>query len=191
LAASRNRAAIQTNVVRITREPHWEGQQTVYLPILRRPGRRRWTASGKLRCRYWWARSPQWRSSSRSCSCTACLILLDYATIKAPYDGIVTRRWSHTGAFIQSAVSGKPDPLFTIVRTDRLRIIADLPESEAGLVRIGLPATFQANIARSAPLAGRVARVAGALDAATRSMRIEIELDEPNPGLYPGASGSV
>ncbi len=33
-----DRAAIQTNLVRITREPAWEGKQTVYLPILRRPG---------------------------------------------------------------------------------------------------------------------------------------------------------
>ncbi|MBW3539508.1 MAG: efflux RND transporter permease subunit [Planctomycetes bacterium] len=33
-----DRAAIQTNVVRITREPEWQGQRTVYLPIMRRPG---------------------------------------------------------------------------------------------------------------------------------------------------------
>jgi multidrug efflux pump subunit AcrB len=33
-----DRAAIQTNLVRITREPAWEGKQTVYIPILRRPG---------------------------------------------------------------------------------------------------------------------------------------------------------
>jgi len=33
-----DRAAIQTNLVRITREPRWEGQQTVYIPIMRRPG---------------------------------------------------------------------------------------------------------------------------------------------------------
>ncbi|MCI0640834.1 MAG: efflux RND transporter permease subunit [Gemmataceae bacterium] len=33
-----DRAAIQTNLVRITRAPAWEGKQTVYLPILRRPG---------------------------------------------------------------------------------------------------------------------------------------------------------
>jgi multidrug resistance efflux pump len=122
------------------------------------------------------------------------MILLNYATIKAPYDGIVTRRWSDTGAFIQSAASGKPDPLFTIVRVDRLRIIANLPESEASQVQVGLPVTFQENTSRGQspqPLAGRVVRLAEALDSATRTMRIEIELDAPSPTLRPGMFGSI
>lgn len=121
-------------------------------------------------------------------------ILLNYATIKAPYDGIVTRRWSDTGAFIQSAASGKPDPLFTIVRVDRLRIIANLPESEASQVQVGVPVTFQENTSRGKspqPLAGRIVRLAESLDSATRTMRIEIELDAPSPTLRPGMFGSI
>jgi multidrug efflux pump subunit AcrA (membrane-fusion protein) len=95
---------------------------------------------------------------------------------------------------IQSAASGKPDPLFTMVRVDRLRIIANLPESEASQVQVGLPVTFQENASRGEspqPLAGRIVRLAEALDSATRTMRIEIELDAPSPALRPGMFGSI
>jgi len=115
------------------------------------------------------------------------VIMLNYATIKAPYDGVITRRLVDTGAFIQSAATGKPEPLFNIARVDRLRIIADIPEAEASLVKLGQPATFQAGD-RRLEAGGKVARFADALDSGTRTMRTEIELDRPASGLQPPAS---
>jgi multidrug resistance efflux pump len=119
------------------------------------------------------------------------VILLEYANIKAPYDGIVVRRTCERGTFVQSAASGKPEPLFTIARVDRLRIVSDVPESEAGLVTVGQPALFHTDGSRVQPLSGKVARLAGGLDSATRTMRVEVELDGPGPGLRPGMFGSL
>jgi len=119
------------------------------------------------------------------------VILLEYANIKAPYDGIVVRRTCERGTFVQSAASGKPEPLFTVARVDRLRIVSDVPESEAGLVTVGQPALFHTGRSRVPPLWGRITRLAGALDSATRTMRVEVELDEPGPGLRPGMFGSL
>lgn len=118
-------------------------------------------------------------------------IMLSYATIKAPYDGIVTRRLLDTGAFVQSATTGKAEPLFTMVRLDRLRIIAEIPEAEAGLVKIGQAATLQLNAARGQTLLGKVARFADALDSGTRMMRTEVELEAPPKNLRSGMFGSV
>jgi RND family efflux transporter MFP subunit len=118
------------------------------------------------------------------------VILLNYATIKAPYEGIITRRLVDTGAFIQAG-TGRPEPLFTLARVDRLRIIADIPEAEASLIQIGQPATFQMNATRGQPLTGRVVRFADALDAGTRTMRTEVELDGLSKGLRLGMFGSV
>jgi multidrug resistance efflux pump len=119
------------------------------------------------------------------------MILLEYANIKAPYDGIIVRRSGDTGAFVQSATSGNPDALFTIARVDKLRIVADLPESDARFVAVGQPALFHVGGSRSQRLPGKVARLAGALDSATRTMRIEVELDEPDSELRPGMFGSI
>jgi len=119
------------------------------------------------------------------------VIMLNYATIKAPYDGLITRRLVDTGAFIQSAATGKAEPLFTLARVDRLRIIADIPEAEASLVRLGQTATLLVNAARGQQLNGKVIRFADALDSGTRTMRTEVELDGPAMILRPGTFGSV
>jgi len=117
-------------------------------------------------------------------------IMVDYATIKAPYDGVLTRRLVDTGAFIQSATTGKATPLFTLARVDRLRIVADIPEAETGLVKIGQPATFQLTASGGQLLTGKVVRLADALDSATRTMRVELELDVLPANLRPGMFGS-
>jgi RND family efflux transporter MFP subunit len=119
------------------------------------------------------------------------VIMLSYATIKAPYDGIITRRLLDTRAFVQSAATGKAEPLFTIARVDRLRIITDIPEAEAGLVKLGQPATLQMNAAGGHQFSGKVVRFADALDSGTRTMRTEVELDGPHSNLRPGTFGSV
>ncbi|MEX2139448.1 MAG: efflux RND transporter periplasmic adaptor subunit [Pirellulales bacterium] len=118
-------------------------------------------------------------------------VLVDYGTIKAPFAGTVTRRRFDTGAFIQSASNGKPEPLFTVARTDRLRIIVDLPESECALVQLAQPAVFRMGRAEGREYRGKVARFAGALDQSTRTMRAEVELDDQASGIHPGAYGSV
>ncbi|MBW3539509.1 MAG: efflux RND transporter periplasmic adaptor subunit [Planctomycetes bacterium] len=115
--------------------------------------------------------------------------MMQYATITAPYNGIITRRWVDTGAFVQSAASGKTEPLFTLARVDRLRIVADIPEADAGLVQIGQP--VQVSFSRGQPLPGKVVRFADALDSATRNMRTEIELNDAEKFLRPGLFGSV
>ncbi len=117
-------------------------------------------------------------------------IMVDYASIKAPFDGVLTRRLVDTGAFIQSATTGKARPLFALARVDRLRIVADIPEAEAGMVKIGQPAIFQLTASGGQLLTGKVVRLADALDSATRTMRVELELDVLSANLRPGMFGS-
>jgi RND family efflux transporter MFP subunit len=117
--------------------------------------------------------------------------LLGYANLKAPYEGIITRRLVDTGAFVQSAATGKAEPLFTLALVDRLRIIADIPEAEAGLVKLGQPVTLQMNASGGQQFRGKVARFADALDSGTRTMRTEVDLEAPARALRPGMFGSV
>ncbi len=116
--------------------------------------------------------------------------LMAYAVIRAPFDGVVTRRLVDTGAFVQSAEARTADPIATVVRVDRKRIIVDLPESEAGWVQIGQPATFRYDSVGPRSLPGKVARITDALEFASRTMRTEIELDDPEE-IRPGTFGQA
>lgn len=118
-------------------------------------------------------------------------ILLAYGTIKAPYEGMITSRRVDTGAFIQSAAAGRTEPLFSFVRTDRLRIVANVPETDAAWVQVGQPALLEVNAIKGRQFPGKVARLSGRLDESTRTMRVEVELDSPFQGLLPGMFGSV
>jgi RND family efflux transporter MFP subunit len=134
-------------------------------------------------------------------------ILLGYGRVTAPYAGVVTRRWVDAGAFVQSAAAtAKPEPVFTLMRTDKpMRVVADVSEADAPLVRVGLAATLAVDgltvDGRPAkPLPGKVVRIADALDPMTRTMRTEVEVDEAKvakeeqpalAGLRPGMFGSL
>jgi multidrug efflux pump subunit AcrA (membrane-fusion protein) len=67
--------------------------------------------------------------------------MLAYARITAPFDGVVTDRRVHTGHFLQSAAGGsKGEPLFVVVRTDRVRVFVEVPEADASSSATAPPA---------------------------------------------------
>lgn len=118
-------------------------------------------------------------------------ILMDYATIKAPYAGVITRRWANTGDFVRSAATGQNEPLFTLVRVDPLRIVADIPENDSSLIRDDQPATLTIDALKGRAFAGKVKRSARVLDPKTRTLRIEVELEKRDPQLRPGMYGAL
>ncbi len=114
-----------------------------------------------------------------------------YAQVEAPFDGLITRRLVDPGAFIRTAAeSGSPRPLLTIVRLDRKRIVVDVPDSEAGWVQIGQPATLRYNGQKTRSMPGEVVRIADALAPGTRTMRVEIQVEEPEQ-IRTGTYGQV
>jgi HlyD family secretion protein len=66
---------------------------------------------------------------------------LDYRNIRAPFDGMVTLRNVHTGHFLQSASSGttskSAEPLLVLMRMDIMRVVVQVPEKDAVLVKDG------------------------------------------------------
>jgi HlyD family secretion protein len=112
--------------------------------------------------------------------------LLEYTRIVAPYDGVITRRYLHTGAFISP--KGGEQPLLAVVRTDLLRVMADVPEKEVpyldrdGRVIVALDARpgtkCEWKITRMAPVLGP-------------GKKVRVEADVPNPDgvFYPGMYG--
>ncbi len=116
-------------------------------------------------------------------------IELEYAQVRAPFSGLITRRWIDTGDFIASAALGKSEPLFTLDRVDRLRIVLDVPEADSALVHAGQPASMTVDALQGRTFAGQVQRIAGVLDPKTRTLRIEIEVEDSAGNLRAGMYG--
>ena len=57
-------------------------------------------------------------------------VLASYLTIKAPFDGVVTQRFIDTGALIRSGSESGSRPLVQVQRTDKLRCLIEIPESD-------------------------------------------------------------
>src|SRR5579871_2667485 len=111
--------------------------------------------------------------------------LLQYAKIRAPFDGVVSQRHVDTGHFLQSSSAGsggKAEPLFVVVRMDLVRIFVDVPEADAILVRKGAVARVRIQALNDREFEGKVAGTSWALEPGQRTLRTEIRSEERRVG---------
>ncbi len=117
--------------------------------------------------------------------------LFDYARITAPYDGVVTWRFSDTGSLVQAGTSNTSGlPVVTVAQIDVLRLRIPVPESLASKVRIGDSADVHVQ-ATGEHFTGKVARFTDSLDMSTRTMQVEIDVPNANYHLQPGMYADV
>ena len=109
--------------------------------------------------------------------------LQGFTRVMAPFDGVITRRNVEVGDLVDS--SGKA--LFMLTQMDPLRIYVNVPQSYAQLVRAGQKVVVTQAELRGRTFTGEVARSAGAIDPATRTMQVEINLPNRDGTLLPGA----
>jgi HlyD family secretion protein len=112
--------------------------------------------------------------------------LVNYARIKAPYPGVVTLRNVHTGHFVQPPTGAKSDPLLIVERRDKFRVVIEVPEADAALVRKGDSATFRVPALKGRSFPAKVQRTAWALDSKTRTLRAEMDWEKPDETVRPG-----
>lgn len=107
-----------------------------------------------------------------------------FKRIVAPFAGVITKRNVEVGDLIDA---GGSRPLFTLTQTDPLRLYVDVPQAYAHLVKVGQKVTVTQNELRGRTFEGQVARTAASIDAATRTMQIEVALPNKDGALLPGA----
>jgi len=120
--------------------------------------------------------------------------LMSYATLRSPFKGIVTERHADPGDLIRNApTSSGPDspPLFVIAEVDKVRVRVPVPERDAPWANVGDPATLTLQALPGQSFAGNVSRVAGSLDESTRTIAVEIDLENPGYKLLPGLFGEA
>lgn len=120
-------------------------------------------------------------------------VQIGYATLKAPFDGIVSQRILNPGDLVRSSSEvGKGHPVFVISQTDRVRVRIPVPESDAPLVNRGDAVTLTfPSFGSTEPITGSVSRRSGSLDPSTRTMLVEVDLDNPDGKLLAGMFGQA
>jgi HlyD family secretion protein len=125
-------------------------------------------------------------------------VQVEFATLRAPFNGIITKRWVDTGTTVKDAGM----PLFTLMRTDKVRVILDVPERDVPFFRVepqGNAVQFHVPALAATPgadkLTGTITLMSSSLDPVTRTMRAEMHVDNKvgdTPGvLKPQMTGTA
>lgn len=120
--------------------------------------------------------------------------MLTYTALVAPFDGFVTSRHVDAGHYVQPAGSNNAKPLMTVANVSKVRVFVNVPESEAVWVDAGYgnadsgdPVTILSPSLSKGKIESRVTRTSLQLDPQSRTLSAEIDLDNNDFKLLPGA----
>ena len=114
-----------------------------------------------------------------------------YATITAPYNGVVTMRYADTGALIPAGTAeGLNQAVVRLAQSDVLRLRMPVPERDVPLVHVGSQVTVHVQ-ATGQQFPGTVVRYTRDVSNATRTMLTEVDVNNPDLTLTPGMYADV
>ena len=117
--------------------------------------------------------------------------LQSFERIYAPFSGIVTARNTDIGDLINAgtgdASTAQHSDLFRIAATGKLRVFVAVPEVYAPDIHDGDTATLTLDEYPGQQFTGRVARNSNSIDMASRTLNVEVDVDNPQNKLLPGA----
>jgi RND family efflux transporter MFP subunit len=109
----------------------------------------------------------------------------DYASVVAPFDGVITQRNVDVGSLVQgNATSGTF--MFEIMQEDVIRVSAFVPQDAAFGVVPGVDAVVRVPELPDREFPGKVTRIADALQPGTRTLLTEVDIPNPDGALTPG-----
>jgi RND family efflux transporter MFP subunit len=109
-----------------------------------------------------------------------------FKRVVAPFDGVVTQRNTDVGALINAGQTSS-SALFRVADTHRLRIYVQVPQAYAAQVRTGMNAALEFTDHPGQHYAATVTSTAHALDATSRTLQVELQIDNNGGELLPGA----
>jgi RND family efflux transporter MFP subunit len=115
-----------------------------------------------------------------------------FTRIYAPIGGVITARNTDVGALIDPGASGgSARELFHIASTETLRVFVNVPQAYSRVARPGVPAELTLTEFPGRRFAGTLVRTAEAIDPASRTLLVEVEVANPKAELLPGAFAEV
>ena len=109
--------------------------------------------------------------------------LKGFETVAAPFDGVISTRNVDIGTLINA---GSGPELFHLSQSDTLRAYLDVPQRYVPDIRVGVPVDVEIAEFPQGRFPGKVARFAGAMDAASRTLQVEVEIPNHDGRLFAG-----
>jgi RND family efflux transporter MFP subunit len=120
------------------------------------------------------------------------LAMMQYATIRAPFTGVVTKRYASTGSMIQAGIASETQsmPVVRLAQNDLLRLILPVPVSDVAGVHDGQQVDVDV-VSLGRTLRGKVTRYTDSVQMDTRTMDTEVDVLNPDGSLVPGMYAEV
>ncbi len=114
--------------------------------------------------------------------------LVSFGKITAPFAGTVTARTLDIGQLVNA---GSGQELFRVAQTDKLRVFVRVPQVYSHAVAENQPADITLPEIQGRTFPAKVVRSAGAIDAASRTLLTELEVDNAKGELFAGSYAQV
>jgi RND family efflux transporter MFP subunit len=114
-----------------------------------------------------------------------------FEKIYAPFDGVITARDIDIGNLINAGSNGGAKELFHLEAINRLRVFVQVPQANS---RAATPGTMADLVVPELPgqhFPAQIARTSNAMDPASRTLRVEVDVDNPRGTLIPGELATV
>jgi len=116
--------------------------------------------------------------------------MMDYLTVKAPFDGVITQRNTHPGDLV-SAEAKDSAPMLELKQIEHLRLEVDVPESIAAGLKLNDEVSFYLSAFPGQKMTAKIARKADDVNIQYRTERVEMDVWNKNESLSPGMYADV
>ncbi len=118
--------------------------------------------------------------------------MMQYATIRAPFNGIVTNRYANTGSMIQAGTASQSQamPVVKLAQYNVLRLTLPVPVTSASEIKDGQAVDVTVTSPHRT-LTGKISRFAGSVQMSTRTMDTQVDVPNTDGSLLPGMYAEV
>jgi RND family efflux transporter MFP subunit len=117
--------------------------------------------------------------------------LQSFEKIYAPFDGVITARNTGIGSLIAAGENTMAQELFHLAAIEKLRVYVSVPEADSQSVQTGAAETLTLDEFPGQIFHGVIVRNAHAIDSASRTLNVEVDVDSPQGRIMPGAYAFV
>lgn len=117
--------------------------------------------------------------------------LQEFERVYAPFDGVITARDTDIGALVQNGNSPGQKDLFRLAAIDKLRVYVAVPEVYAAAAKSGETVTLTLDAFPGETFPGTIVRNSNSIDLTSRTLNVEVDVDNPTGRLLPGAYAFV
>lgn len=119
------------------------------------------------------------------------LTQLGYCKVTAPFTGYITKRFLDPGSYVTTSTTSSSSTLFTIMDIDNLKAIINLPEKDVPLIPEVTDVRVIADALPDKIFKAKLKKISEAVDLSTRTMAIEIDIDNTSKMLKPGMFATI